>query len=124
MSPSKYRTVSTMCSSTRGRPTAPLYHVAHQHHGAAAGFGYASGGGAFALAPPEPGAELSWSEKQGLDESMTQNDGLFGFQCGQDIFQLDFSLHAYSQGAVQPRRRARRATCAPVSSPVTYSTGI
>ena len=33
MSPSKYNTVSTMCSSTRGPASAFLGHVADQNHG-------------------------------------------------------------------------------------------
>jgi hypothetical protein len=42
VSPSKYSTVSTMCSSTRGPgQRALLGHMAHQHHGHAAGLGRA-----------------------------------------------------------------------------------
>ena len=69
----------------------------------------------------EPGAEVSCSEYRVWIESITQNRRLLGLDRGQDLLELDLGQHAHLRCASRPRRRARSATCAPLSSPVTYS---
>jgi hypothetical protein len=120
VSPSKYSTVSTMCSSTRGPASAPSLvtwptSTTVQPLALATRVRCAAHSRTCAT---EPGAEVSWSEYTVWIESITQNAGLLGVQRGQDALELDLGQHR-APAAIQPSRRARSATCAPLSSPVT-----
>ena len=69
----------------------------------------------------EPGAEVSCSEYTVWIESMTQKSGASASIAAR-IFSSWISASTRTREPSRPRRRARSATCAPLSSPVTYST--
>ena len=66
---------------------------------------------------------VSWSDYTVWIESMTQKAGCSVSIVGDDLLQLDLGQHPHLRPS-SPSRRARSATCAPLSSPVTYSTFI
>ena len=120
VSPSKYSTVSTMCSSTRGPASAPSLvtwptSTVAQPEVLATRVSCAAHSRTWAT---EPGAELSWSEYSVWIESTTQKAGDSASSVAR-IFSSWISASTRTRAPVSPSRRARSATCAPLSSPVT-----
>ena len=120
VSPSKYSTVSTMCSSTRGPASAPSL---------------VTWPTSTMLVPPalaarvrcaahsrtcatEPGAEVSWSEYTVWIESITATAGWTAAMVAR-IFSSWISASTLTCELSRPSRRERSATWAPLSSPVT-----
>jgi hypothetical protein len=115
VSPSKYSTVSTMCSSTRGPASAPSL-VTWPTSTTATPLALAVRVRCAAhsrTCATEPGAEVSWSEYTVWIESITHTVGPLGVDGGQDFLQLDFGQHLTWLPS-SPRRRERSATCAPI----------
>ncbi|MNT08702.1 hypothetical protein D3C72_1434520 [compost metagenome] len=122
-SPSKYSTVSTMCSSTRGPASAPSFvtwptRMMVTPVCLAARVSCAAHSRTCAT---EPGAELSASEYTVWIESITTTSGFKSCKVDR-IFSSWISACNLSSLASMTRRLARRAICAPDSSPLTYST--
>ena len=121
VSPSKYNTVSTMCSSTRGPANAPSLvtcptntiplplDLANRVKCAAHSRTCAT----------EPGALVNWSEYTVWIESITAICGDWVCSVAM-IFSNWVSANTFTWLWSSPKRRARSATCAPDSSPVTY----
>ena len=121
VSPSKYSTVSTMCSSTRGPASAPSLvtwptSTIQVPLALAARVRCAAHSRTCAT---EPGAELSWSEYTVWIESITATSGLWACKVAR-IFSSWISASTRTCERSSPKRRERSATCAPLSSPVTY----
>jgi hypothetical protein len=68
----------------------------------------------------EPGAEVSWSEYTVWIESITATSGCCACKVAR-IFSSWISASTLTWELSSPRRRARKATWAPLSSPLTYS---
>ena len=125
VSPSKYSTVSTMCSSTRGPASVPSL-VTWPTSTIAVPLALAMRVSCAAHSrtwATEPGAEVSCSEYSVWIESMTQKSGASASSAA-TIFSRWISASTRTRLPSRPSRRARSATCAPLSSPVTYSTFI
>jgi len=125
VSPSKYSTVSTMCSSTRGPASAPSLvtwptSTVAMPRLLATRVSWAAHSRTCAT---EPGALLSCSLHSVWIESTTQNCGASASTVAR-IFSSWISAATRTRVPASPSRRARSATCAGLSSPVTYSTFI
>ncbi|MNV06455.1 hypothetical protein D3C71_968340 [compost metagenome] len=70
----------------------------------------------------EPGADVSWSEYTVWIESITATAGCMDSMVAR-IFSSWISASTLTWLWSSPRRRERRATWAPLSSPVTYKVG-
>ena len=95
VSPSKYSTVSTMCSSTRGPASAPslvTWPTSTMREPLALATRVRCAAHSRTCAT-EPGAEVSWSEYTVWIESITATAGLRGLERGEDLFQLDLGQH-------------------------------
>ena len=120
MSPSKYSTVSTMCSSTRGPASAPSLvtwptSTMQVPPALAARVRWAAHSRTCAT---EPGAEVSWSEYTVWIESITATAGCSAAMVAR-IFSSWISASTLTCELSRPSRRERSATWAPLSSPVT-----
>jgi hypothetical protein len=120
VSPSKYSTVSTMCSSTRGPASAPSF-VTWPTSTTAVPLVLAKRVRCAAhsrTCATEPGAEVSWSEYTVWIESITAMAGRVASSVAM-IFSSWISASTCTCEWSSPSRRERSATCAPLSSPVT-----
>ena len=119
VSPSKYSTVSTMCSSTRGPASVPsLVTWPTSTRLVPADLAWRVSCAAHSrTCATEPGAEVSCSEYSVWIESMTQKSGASACSANR-IFSSWISASTRTFLPSRPSRRARSATCAPLSSPV------
>ena len=120
VSPSKYNTVSTMCSSTRGPASEPSLvtwptSTIDVPSDLAARVSCAAHSRTCAT---EPGADVNASENTVWIESITQNFGR-SVSIAARIRSSWISASTRTGASRRPSRRARSATCAPDSSPVT-----
>ena len=111
-----------MCSSTRGPASAPSLvtwptSTIHTPLALAARVRCAAHSRTWAT---EPGADVSWSEYTVWIESMTAISGCTASSVAR-IFSSPISASTCTCEPSSPSRRARSATWAPLSSPVTYS---
>ena len=110
VSPSKYSTVSTMCSSTRGPASAPSLvtwptSTMQVPPALAARVRCAAHSRTCAT---EPGAEVSWSEYTVWIESITATAGWIGRDGGEDFFELDLGQHLDLRVVQAEAARAQR----------------
>ena len=123
-SPSKYSTVSTICSSTRGPASAPSL-VTWPTRKIAVPLCLAKRTSNAALSrtwATPPGADCSCSVKMVWIESITITLG-FSTRAVAMMLSMQVSVITLSLSSGKPKRRARMATCCWDSSPVTYSAG-
>jgi hypothetical protein len=111
VSPSKYSTVSTMCSSTRGPASAPSLvtwptSTMQQPLALAARVSCAAHSRTWAT---EPGALSELVGIHRLDRVDHAEGRLLGLQRGEDLLQLDLGQHPHLRVAVQARGGARAA---------------